>query len=435
MQTTVAAGVDNKTADARISPPSQTLGTALHHLDAAAARLGLSEAVHLRLRHPKEQIALRLHPVLPCGRVLSCPAYIVRHSDILGPAKGGIRMHPKVSMEMVTGLAMEMTWKTALIDVPFGGGKSGIACDPSSLNEEEKEVLIRAFARAARRHIGPELYVPAPDMGTGEDEMGYFRDCIAHSEGYSIPRGCFVTGKPVILGGIHGRRQATGKGVVHTLRAACRERGIALEGLRVAVQGFGNVGAVTAAEASALGCKVIAVADLSGGVFSDKGLDIAALAHHTQQSGSLSGFSGGETMDPADIFSQTCDVLIPAAAGSQITAENVGGIRARIIAEAANAPITPEADQQLNERGVLVIPDILCNAGGVFVSYLEYTQETQREQMTLEEVERRLQRRMESAFAQVLQYAQSNRITLRDAAMNIAVGRVAAGIRARGAHP
>jgi glutamate dehydrogenase/leucine dehydrogenase len=434
MQTTVAAKVDD-TADARIDPPSQTLGTALHHLDAAAARLGLSAAIHLRLRHPKEQVAVRLHPVLPSGKVLSCPAYIVRHSDILGPAKGGIRMHPRVSMEMVTGLAMEMTWKTALIDVPFGGGKSGIACDATSLSAEEKEVLIRSFARAARRHIGPELYVPAPDMGTGEEEMGYFRDCIAHSEGYSIPRGCFVTGKPVILGGIHGRREATGKGVIHTLKAACRERGIKIEGLRVAIQGFGNVGAVAAAEVAALGAKVIAVADLSGAVFSANGLNIAALAQHFKQAGVLSGFSGGEAMEASAIFNLPCDVLIPAAAGSQITIDNVHGIRARIIAEAANAPITPEADAILNERGVLVIPDILCNAGGVFVSYLEYTQETQREQMTKAEVNSRLQQRMETTFAEVLQYAQSNRITLRDAAMNIAVGRVAAGIRARGAHP
>jgi len=411
------------------------LDTALHHFEAAAKRLGLAESIRIRLARPKEQITLGLHPVLPCGKTLQCSAYITRHSDVLGPAKGGIRMSPEVSADTVAGLAMEMTWKTALIGVPFGGGKSGIVCDPSLLSAEEKEILIRAFARAARRHIGPEVYVPAPDMGTGEQDMGFIRDCVSHDEGVSITKGCFVTGKPVILGGIHGRRDATGRGVTAALEFACHHLGIELKGLRVAVQGFGNVGAIAARELAKRGARVVAIADLSGGLYAKNGLDIAALQAHVRATGGLTRFLGAEEIHPAAIFEQDCDVVIPAASGSQIHAGNAGKIRAQIIAEGANAPVTPEADALLNDAGVFVIPDILCNAGGVFVSYLEYTQETQREQMTLKEVEGRLQERMKTAFAEVLAYSTSHDLPMRAAAMDIAVGRVAEGIHARGAHP
>lgn len=414
---------------------SQALETAQHHLAAAAGRLGLPGAIRRRLMVPKEQITLQLHPVLPCGKSLECTAYIVRHSDVLGPAKGGIRMSTRVSADSIAGLAMEMTWKTALIGVPFGGGKSGIACDPASLTSDEKEVLIRAFARAARRHIGPEVYVPAPDMGTGEEEMGYIRDCVSHSEGVSITRGCFVTGKPVILGGIQGRREATGRGVVHSLAAACRYLGMEVSGLRVAVQGFGNVGGVAAQELHALGARIVAIADLTGGLYAGGGIDISALQAHMRDTGGLNGFSGARAINPEAIFEQDCDAVIPAACGAQIHSGNAGKIHARIVAEGANMPLTPEADAILNAAGVIIIPDILCNAGGVFVSYLEYAQETQREQMTLKEVEERLRERIESTFAEVLAHSISRDLTMRAAAMDIAVGRVAEGIHARGAHP
>lgn len=378
---------------------------------------------------------MQLHPALPSGRSLMATAYIARHSDVLGPAKGGIRMTPDVSADEVAGLAMEMTWKTALIGVPFGGGKSGIAVDSLTLTVEDKEVLIRSFARAAHRHIGPEVYVPAPDMGTGEREMGFLRDCISYSEGVSIPRGCFVTGKPVILGGIHGRREATGKGVVHTLTSACRHLGIEIKGLRVVVQGFGNVGSVAAAELAALGARVIAVSDLTGAVRNADGLNIQTLLTHVRKNGGVAGFAEAQPLAVGQIFQVKCDVLIPAAAGSQITAGNAGEISARIIAEGANAPTTPEADAILNAAGVFIIPDILCNAGGVFVSYLEYTQETQREQIPLVEVEFRLKERMERCFEEVFNHAQKHGVSMRSAAMDLAVGRVAAGIQARGDYP
>jgi len=411
------------------------LETAIHNLARAAERLHLDPAIQDKLSSPKEKVEMRLQPKLPNGEFLYAKAFIVHHSDTLGPSKGGIRMTPGVTMDEVSGLAMEMTWKTALMGVPFGGGKSGIACDPAVLSPDAKEIVIRSFARGAKRHFGPELYVPAPDMGTNETDMGFIRDCISYSEGTSITKGCYVTGKPVILGGISGRREATGKGVVFSILATCEKLNLPVKGLRVAVQGFGNVGAVAAAELARLGTSIIAVQDISGTVMNKQGLNMPALSRHAEQTGNICGFPGGEPLDAEAFWSLESDCLIPAAGGSQITSANVDHIRTKIIAEGANGPTTPEADQALIERGVFIIPDILCNGGGVFVSYLEYAQETQRDQMTLQEVETRLKRRMDSCFNEVYEYAKAQNLGMRDAAMDIAVGRVVQGIESRGFHP
>lgn len=411
------------------------LETALHNLNRTADRLGLDPAIRAKLAIPKERVEIRLQPKLPEGKLLNLKAFVVHHSDTLGPAKGGIRMTPGVTLDEVSGLAMEMTWKTALMGVPFGGGKSGIACDPSSLSSDEKEIVIRSFARGGKRHFGPELYVPAPDMGTNEADMGFIRDCISYSEGTSITKGCFVTGKPVILGGISGRREATGKGVVFSILSACDQLDIPVEGLRVVVQGFGNVGSVVAAELENLGALLIAIQDISGAITNEQGLDIPALVQHAKRTGSLLGFSGGKPLDNEAFWRLESDCLIPAAGGSQITKENVDQIQTKIIAEGANGPITPEADKRLIERGVFIIPDILCNGGGVFVSYLEYAQETQRDQMTFQEVETRLKQRMDSCFLDVFEYSQAHKLSLRDAAMDLAVSRVVQGILSRGFHP
>ena len=378
---------------------------------------------------------MTIAPVFPDGTVHHIQTFVVRHLDALGPAKGGIRMTPEVTLDDVTGLAMEMTWKTALIGVPFGGGKSGIRFDPNTVGPEVKEIIIRCFTRGARRFIGPEIYIPAPDMGTNEIDMAHIRDCISYSEGISITRGCFVTGKPVILGGIVGRRQATGKGVAFTIQAICSMLGRDLSKMKVALQGFGNVGSVTAAEIVKLGAKVIAVADITGAVYNAKGLDIESLTKHVEQTGGVKAFAQGRPIDGKKIFEIACDILIPASAGAQITSENAGRIKAKIIAEGANVPTTPAADKILTERGVQVIPDILCNAGGVFVSYLEYTQETQREQMTFDEVESRLEKRMKQRFNDVYDYAQQKNLTMRQAAMDIAVGKVVEAIITRGLLP
>lgn len=413
------------------------LHTSLYNFNLSAKRLDLDEAIRRKILGPKEKVEISIDPVLSNGKVLNLKAYIVKHNDILGPAKGGIRMTSDVCLDDITGLAMEMTWKTSLIGVPFGGGKSGINFDPTSLSPSDKEIIIRAFTRGARHHIGPEIYIPAPDMGTNERDMGHIRDCISYSEGTSITKGCFVTGKPIILGGIVGRREATGKGVVYTTLAMCEELVLDITKMRVAVQGFGNVGSVAAAEIAKCGVKVVAIADLSGGIVNSDGLDIDALLQHIINNGDhgVKGFKKATEIDKNEIFGIDCDILIPAAAGSQITAENVKKIKAKIIAEGANAPTTPEADGILNQRQIHVIPDILCNAGGVFVSYLEYTQETQREQMTITQVEQRLSGRMRQRFSEVYDFAKEKGLTMREAAMDIAVRRVVEGVYARGLLP
>ena len=411
------------------------LKTATYNLERSALRLQLDDAMHARLCAPKEKIEITLNPEFSNGKGVHIKTFIVRHCDALGPAKGGIRMSPDVTIDDVTGLSMEMTWKTSLIGVPFGGGKSGICFDANSVSLQDKEIVIRAFTRSAKRHIGPEIYVPAPDMGTNEKDMGHIRDCISYSDGTSITRGCFVTGKPIVLGGIVGRREATGKGVVYTTLAACEKLGIDIKKARVAVQGFGNVGSVAAIAIAQAGAKVVAVADVHGGVYNEAGIDIKKLEAHVKSTGSLNNFAGCKAISSDGVLEVACDILIPAATQSQITIDNANKIQATIIAEGANAPTTPEADEILKKRGIFVIPDILCNAGGVFVSYLEYTQETQREQMTLEQVERRLSERMKSRFSEVEAYAANKKLTMREAAMDIAVSRVVDAIVARGFLP
>jgi glutamate dehydrogenase (NAD(P)+) len=411
------------------------LETARHNFEQSASRLDLDEPLRQRLLRPKEKVEINISPVLPGGRLANIPIYVVFHNDALGPAKGGIRMTADVTMADVAGLAMEMTWKTSLIGVPFGGGKSGIACDPRGLPPQAKEIIIRSFTRGALRHMGPELYVPAPDMGTNEADMAHIRDCVAYSESISITRGCYVTGKPVILGGIPGRKEATGKGVACAVQALCQRLGLEPGNLRVAVQGFGNVGSVAALEMARRGARIVGVADLSGGTANPRGLDVEALVRHAAQTGGVRGFPGGNDVESREVLEMACDVLIPAAAGSQITAANVDRIQARAVAEGANAPTTPEADAVLGRRGIPVIPDILCNAGGVFVSYLEYTQETQREQMTPAEVEQRLADRMARRFEDVWSAAQAKGLTMREAAMDLAVSRVVEAILARGLLP
>ena len=409
--------------------------TALHHFELAANRLNLEPAVRNRLADPKEQIELSINPALPGGRVVHARAFVVIHNDAIGPAKGGIRMTDDVTRDDIMGLAMEMTWKTSIIGVPFGGGKSGISFESDGLSPIDKEAIIRSFTRAARRHIGPELYIPAPDMGTNEEDMAHIRDCIAYSEGRSITAGCFVTGKPLILGGIAGRREATGKGVVYTVLALCERLGINVAEARIAVQGFGNVGSVAATEIAKHGATIVGISDITGAVANPDGLDLDALTAHYDETGGLHRFPGGEEIPRDALLELDCDILIPAAAGSQITDQNAPRIKARIVAEGANAPTTPNADTILNESGTLIIPDILCNAGGVFVSFLEYTQETQREQMTEEQVEARLADRMRRRFNEVFDRAAEHRQVMREAAMDIAVARVVEATRVRGILP
>lgn len=410
------------------------LATALANFDKAAALLeGEVDAELLaKIRRPRERIEITLGPQLGDKKLHMFRAFIVRHSEALGPSKGGIRMTPGVTLDDVTGLAMEMTWKCALVGVPFGGGKSGIVADAAKLDKLDKETLVRSYARNAGRHVGPQVYVPAPDMGTNETDMGHIKDAISFSKGQATTQGCYVTGKPVILGGIPGRREATGNGVVICVEEAFKALGIEMRGATAVVQGFGNVGAVAARSLHELGAKVIAASDLYGAVTNEKGLDINALIEHVGKTGSVKDFAGASAIDGQKMLEIPCDVLVPAASANQITADNAPRIAAKVIAEGANGPTSPAADKILTERGVFMIPDILCNAGGVFVSYLEFTQETQQEQMTKQEVQTRLRQRMTEKFRQVHELTGERKLSMRDAAMYLGVSTVCSAMVARG---
>ncbi len=388
-----------------------------------------------KMRLPKERIEITLAPQFHDDRMHLFHAFVVRHSIALGPAKGGIRLRPDVTLDDITGLAMEMTWKCALIGVPFGGGKSGIVADPRELSAYNKETLIRNFARNAIRHISPQVYVPAPDMGTNEHDMGYIKDAVSWSLGQATTQGCYVTGKPVILGGIPGRREATGRGVAACIVEAFRQMGIEPSQSTAILQGYGNVGSVAARALAEYGVRILGIADQVGAVYDERGLDLPALDAHVARVGSVQGFDLASEFDPQQLLEMPCDVLVPAATESQIVAANAPNIRARLVAEGANSPTSPQADAILADRGITVIPDILCNAGGVFVSYLEYTQETQQEQMPEAEVRSRLQQRMMERYHKVCTLAKDRKISLRDAAMQLAVKTVAEALEARGRLP
>lgn len=421
----------------RLSDRPSMLANALANYEKTVPLLEgeFSEDILQRLRICRERSEIRLSPQFGDGRVHTFMAYVVEHSNALGPAKGGIRMAANVTMDDISALAMEMTWKTALIGVPFGGGKSGIVADPTALSAMDKQILMRAFARNAQRHIHPLVYVPAPDMGTNETDMGHIKDSITYSQGLATTLGCYVTGKPVVLGGIPGRREATGRGVAVATEAAMRSLGIEVKGARAVVQGFGNVGAVSALALAEKGFRIVGVADVGGALADARGIDTAGLLAHVKKTGGVRGFKGAQAVDAQALLEAPCEVLVPAATANQITAANAGRIQARIIAEGANGPTTPEADDILRRRNVLVVPDILCNAGGVYVSYLEYTQETQQEQMPETEVRLRLENRMSEKFGLVARTARDMKLGLREAAMYLAVKQVCAAIVARGALP
>lgn len=418
---------------------SQTsmLDNALVNYDRAARLLAgeYDAGLLAKFRVPRERCELRLAPQLSDGKIHLFKAFVVHHDNAIGPCKGGIRMTAGVTLDDVTALAMEMTWKCALIGVPFGGGKSGIVADPLQLKPDEKQTLIRSFTRSAHHLIHPLVYVPAPDMGTNAVDMGYIKDAISYSAGNATTQGCYVTGKPVILGGIPGRREATGRGVAIATESALVRMGKSIKGARIIIQGFGNVGALAAEAFLERGAIIVGVSDVNEAVADEKGLDVRALMAHVGRTGSLKGCGQGKTVAHARLLELPCDVLVPAASANQITAENAPRIQAAIVAEGANGPTTPEADEILSRRGVFVIPDILCNAGGVFVSYLEYTQETQQEQMTEDEVVARLEKRMKERFTLVAETAEKRRLSTREAAMLIAVSRVCDAAIARGHLP
>jgi glutamate dehydrogenase (NAD(P)+) len=407
---------------------------AVAQLDHAAALMNLDENVWERLRTPQRSLIVSF----PFRRddyktVDTVYGYRVQHVLTMGPTKGGVRYDDDVHLGEVTALAMWMTWKCALIGLPFGGAKGGVRIDPSRLSRTELQRITRRYTMEIIEMIGPDRDIPAPDMGTNEQTMAWMMDTYSGQKGFSVPG--VVTGKPVEIGGSLGRREATGRGVVTCVTEACRHLGLPIEGARIAVQGYGNVGANAARLASAAGARVIAVSDVKGGVLDPHGLDIAKVDAWVRDHQYLEGFPGAEGITNAELLELDCDVLIPAALQNQITEANAARVRARVLVEGANGPTSLQADSMLRERGVFVVPDILANAGGVTVSYFEWVQDAQQFFWTEEEVNARLFTILSHAFRELIAVAEEKKVDLRTASLFRGIGRVASAKRLRGIFP
>jgi glutamate dehydrogenase (NAD(P)+) len=412
---------------------SETYRMAVRQLDLAAERLGLDRSVLERLRLPKRCMVVSVPVRMDNGETEVFIGYRVQHNLVLGPGKGGLRYHPTVNLGEVSALAMWMTWKCALVGLPFGGAKGGIRCDPKQMSPAERERLTRRYTTEVLLVIGPQVDIMAPDVNTNEETMAWIMDTYSMQVGYSVPS--VVTGKPIGIGGSLGRREATGRGVVYCVQEASGLLKMPLQGARVIVQGFGNVGSVTAAMMDELGARVIAVSDVQGGVYHDRGLNIAKLLKHQQEKNTVVGFPEAKLISNADLLTLPCDILVPAALERQITEVNAGQIQCRILAEAANGPTTPEADVILRARDIFVIPDVLCNAGGVTVSYFEWVQDLQNYFWTETQINRRLRQVLIKAFREVYKLAQRTHVDMRTAALMLGVGRVAEGNQVRGLFP
>jgi glutamate dehydrogenase (NAD(P)+) len=405
-------------------------GAMLHEFDGAARLLKLDAGIWRILTHPKRQIVVSCPVQMDNGEIEVFTGYRVQYNVTLGPAKGGIRYHPNVTLDEVAALAAWMTWKCAVAQLPFGGGKGGVICDPTKMSKRELEALTRRYTAEIIDAIGPEKDVPAPDVNTNEQVMAWFMDTYSMHVGHTAT--AVVTGKPIEMGGSLGRREATGRGVTIIARESARHLGFELKGARVAVQGFGNVGSVAADLLTGLGAKVIAVTDWKSGVYNANGLDIPALIAYNQEHRTVDTFPGGELITNQELFKLDVDVLIPAALEEQITAGNMRDIKARLIVEGANGPTTPEAHKHLHERGVFIVPDILANAGGVTVSYFEWVQDRHGYFWEEHEVNYRLEAKMVQAYQAVLQTAQKYNVDMRVAAYIVAINRVATVTKMRG---
>lgn len=407
---------------------------ACSYLEQAAKELKMDSGLLVVLSNPRKAVTVSIPVKLDNGEVQVLAGHRVQHCDILGPYKGGVRYHPAVTLREVSALAMLMTWKCALLNIPFGGAKGGIAIAPTRYSVGELERITRRYTSELIKDIGPAVDIPAPDMGTSAREMAWMMDTYSVNVGHAVPG--VVTGKPISIGGSRGREMATGRGVMISVREALAERGQSLVGTRIVIQGFGNVGGAAALLLHQAGAKVVAVSTGSGGVYAEAGLDIPALKSYANQNRrSLKGFSQSVPVTNEELLSLPCDVLIPAALENQITEENANQIQASIIAEAANGPTTLKADQMLEARGVTVLPDILANAGGVVVSYLEWVQGLSYVFWDEDRVNREMERLMVQAYHQVSQQSKARQISLRLAAYTLGVGRAAQALTDRGLYP
>ncbi len=399
--------------------------------DDAARLLRLEPALHALLREPERELTVRFPLRMDDGSVRVLTGFRVQYNTARGPAKGGIRFHPRETLDTVRALACWMTWKTAVMDLPLGGGKGGVICDPKSLSERELERLSRGYIRAVGRVLGPELDVPAPDVYTTPQVMAWMMDEFERLHGQHAPG--MITGKPLGLGGSHGRGDATARGAAIVAREAARRFGVSLSGGRVAVQGFGNAGAhMSRIAADELGMKVVAVSDSRGAVTRADGIDLDRLEEHKRETGSVAGAPGTQALDPKALFQMDLELLCPSALESAIDAELAARIKAPLVAELANGPTPPEADRILFERGIHVLPDVLANAGGVTVSYFEWVQNQSGDVWEAEAVRARLDRKMTTAFQEVAERAAERRLSLRAGAYQLAVSRVAEAARWRG---
>jgi glutamate dehydrogenase (NAD(P)+) len=402
----------------------------LHEFDEAARLLNLDPGIWKIMTHPKRQIIVSCPVLMDSGEIEVFTGYRVQYSITLGPAKGGIRYHPDVTLDEVTALAAWMTWKCAVAHIPFGGGKGGIICDPTRMSRRELEALTRRYVAEIIDAIGPEKDVPAPDVNTNDQVMAWVMDTYSMHVGHTST--AVVTGKPLEMGGSVGRREATGRGVMIVAREAAKHLGVDIKGASIAIQGFGNVGSVSAELLAQTGAKIVGVTDWKGGAYNAKGLDIPKLLEHAVAHKTVDGFPGGEPLANEQLFALETDVLIPAALENQITAENAPGIKARIVIEAANGPVTPEANNILQERGIFVVPDILANSGGVTVSYFEWVQDRYGYFWDESDVNARLEKKMHEAFHDVLQMSLKYKVDMRTAAYIVAIARVGTVTQLRG---
>ena len=402
----------------------------LQEFDGAARILNLEPGIWKILTQPKRQIIVSCPVQMDNGDIEVFTGYRVQYNITLGPAKGGIRYHPDVSLDEVTALAAWMTWKCAVAHIPFGGGKGGVVCDPTRMSPRELEALTRRYIAEIIDAIGPDKDVPAPDVNTNQQIMAWVMDTYSMHVGHTET--AIVTGKPVELGGSKGRREATGRGVMICTREAARHLDLDMKGATVAIQGFGNVGSVSATLIAELGARIVAVTDWKGGVRNPAGFDVAKLEEWTHTHQTVDGFPGAEPLTNEELFNLDVDILIPAALENQITAENAGSIRARVVVEGANGPTTPEAHRLLHERGIFVVPDILANSGGVTGSYFEWVQNRHGYYWSEQEVNRQLEEKMVESFGAVLRTSLKYNVDMRIAAYIVAIDRVATVTRMRG---
>jgi glutamate dehydrogenase (NAD(P)+) len=396
----------------------------------AAQRMKLDPEMEAILRQPERELHVHFPIRMDDGSIRMFDGFRVQHNTARGPAKGGIRFHQDVSINEVKALATWMTWKCSVVDIPYGGGKGGIIVDPKQLSLGELERLSRRFVTEIQGIIGPERDIPAPDVNTNSQIMAWMMDQYSRNKGYPVPG--MITGKPLALGGSVGRTEATARGLQFCVREAVRTTGMDLVGATVVVQGYGNAGNIAARLLMGDGAKVVAVSDSHGGIYARDGLDPARVLRWKEEHGAVQGFGNADNVTNEELLEIPCDILVPAALEGQITGHNADKIKAKLIAEAANGPTTPEADRILHEKGVLLLPDILANAGGVTVSYFEWAQNIQGFYWTEEEVDERLHRVMVRAFKAVYETAQNHQIDMRTAAYIVAIGRVAEAVRLRG---